>query len=72
MSNLFWVLYILSVIYCIWRMVKRYKKSSLDGITGYSPGLDLIVALILAPILAPIDIIVTVIQKLRSKDSKQS
>lgn len=53
------IIYILCVAYCVWRTSARYAKSSHDGVTGYTPGLDLLAILALAPILAPIDLIVT-------------
>lgn len=57
--------WIISIIYCMIQLVSRYKKSSLDGVTGYTPGLDLIVVLILGPILMIVDIIVRMINKMK-------
>lgn len=54
-----WTVYFLSVIYCLWRINKRYKKSSHDGIVGMTPELDIIAVLFLGPVLAFVDIVVS-------------
>lgn len=61
------IAYLASLVYCIWRLSKRYKKSSLDGITGYQPGLDLLAVLVLGPVLAVGDIIVNSYRYLKKK-----
>jgi hypothetical protein len=58
-ETIFWIYYVLSVGYCMWRLFKRYQKSSLDGVIGVTPGLDLIVVIVLGPLLAIVDIIAT-------------
>jgi hypothetical protein len=58
-SNIFWAIYVISAIYCVWRFNKRYQKSSHDGVIGPTPGLDLLAVLFLAPVLAAADLIVT-------------
>lgn len=65
-ENLMWGLYVLSVIYCMWRIIKRNKKSSHDGVTGMSSGLDIIAVILLAPILAVVDIVVTWIMRMNT------
>lgn len=66
-NNWVWVVWIASIVYCIWKLSKRYKKSSLDGITGYQPGLDLLAVLVLGPVLAVGDIIVNSYRYLKKK-----
>lgn len=63
MNTILCICYILSVVYCMWRIIKRYKYSSHDGVIGPTPGLDIIAVLILAPILTVVDLIVTIINK---------
>lgn len=53
--------------YWAWRSMKRWSKSSLDGVIGASPGTDMIAAVFLAPILAPIDMGISVVQYLIRK-----
>ena len=43
----------------MWRLFKRYKKTSHDGVIGVTPGLDLIAVIFLAPILTIVDIVVS-------------
>jgi hypothetical protein len=43
----------------MYKLMKRAKHMSLDGVIGYTPGLDLIVCIILGPILAVVDITLT-------------
>jgi hypothetical protein len=43
----------------MYKLFKRAKHMSLDGIVGYTPGLDMIACIILGPILAIVDISLT-------------
>jgi hypothetical protein len=43
----------------MYKLIQRAKHMSLDGVIGYTPGLDLIVCIILGPILAVVDISLT-------------
>ena len=54
-----WLIWVVSIIYCIWRFYKRYQHSSLDGVIGPTPGLDIIIVVAFAPLLAFVDLIVT-------------
>jgi prolipoprotein diacylglyceryltransferase len=56
---MYWIFHIFCVVYCLWRITTRYSKTSTDGVTGTSPGLETIMVLILAPVLAVVDIIVS-------------
>jgi hypothetical protein len=48
-----------SAIYCVYKLFKRSKNISLDGVIGYSPGLEVVMVIILGPLLAVIDISLT-------------
>ncbi len=65
--TLFPFYYILCLVYCVWRFVVRYKKTSLDGVTGMSPGLDVLIAVFFGWIFAPVDVVITGINKIRNK-----
>ena len=67
MNNLLWFLYLLSVGYCIWRIVLSYDRSSHDGVIGPTPGLEFLLVVILAPIYAVVDIIVTIVKFLKKE-----
>lgn len=49
--------YLVSIPYCIWKLIKRYKRVSLDGITGYTPGLDIITVIFAGPLFMVVDLI---------------
>jgi hypothetical protein len=55
--------WIISFAYCMWRITKRNKSSSLDGVTGTSVGLEVIMVILIGPLLATVDIAVTLTQK---------
>jgi hypothetical protein len=65
MNNLLWVYYFVCVIYCLWKLQKRYKNISTGGGLYVSPGLDAIMVLLIGWLLAPIDLIITMINKIR-------
>ena len=58
-NNIVIFVWILSSIYCLYKLFKRSKLTSLDGVIGYSPGLEVIMVLALGPLLAVIDISLT-------------
>ena len=70
MENLFWFLYLVSVAYCMWRIIVSYGKSSHDGVIGPTPGLDFILVVVLAPIYAIVDIVVTIVKYFKEKDDE--
>lgn len=51
--------YLISVPYVIWRMIKRYSKTSLDGVIGTTPGFDTIIFVGAAPFWMVVDLIIT-------------
>ena len=54
-----WIIYLLSVVYCIIKLQKRYEKISLGGGIGVSPGLDVLMVVLLAPMLMAVDVALT-------------
>ena len=57
---MFWTIYIVSVIYCFYQLVKRYNATNLrGGGLDATPGLDGIMVLFLAPVLAVVDVTLT-------------
>lgn len=61
------IYYIISLIYCMFKILNRYKESSLDGVIGITPGLDTIVIVLLCMILFPIDLFLTLRNYVKSK-----
>jgi heme/copper-type cytochrome/quinol oxidase subunit 2 len=59
LQNIIILVWILSSIYCLYKLYKRSKMSSYDGVIGYSPGLEVIMVIMLGPLLAIIDISLT-------------
>ena len=59
LTNIVIFLWILSAIYCLYKLFKRSKLTSLDVVIGYSPGLEVIMVVFLGPLLAVIDISLT-------------
>ena len=58
-KNIVIFIWILSSIYCLYKLFKRSKLTSLDGVIGYSPGLEVIMVIFLGPLLAVVDISLT-------------
>lgn len=65
---MFWIIYIVSIAYCLWRVIKSYGKMSMDGVVGTSPGLDTIMLLVFAPVLAVIDVSLTWIRLMKEAE----
>lgn len=63
-----WI-WIVSIVYCLYKLFKGYERSSFDGVTGVTTGLETTLILLLAPIYMVVDLAVTWINKCRdSKD----
>jgi hypothetical protein len=57
---MFWTIYAISVIYCFYQLLKRYKDTDLrGGGLDAAPALDGIMVLFLAPVLAVVDVTLT-------------
>lgn len=68
LQNTIIIVWILCAIYCLYKLYKRSKMSSYDGVIGYSPGLEVIMVVILGPLLAIIDISLTWIRVYREAE----
>jgi len=60
---MYWIFHVTCIVYCMYRLFKRANKTSLDGVIGVHPGIDMLFVVVLAPIFAIADIIATVIIK---------
>ena len=58
-KNILFAIWVVSAIYCVFKLFKRSKNISLDGVIGYSPGLEVVMVIVLGPLLAVIDISLT-------------
>ncbi len=57
---MFWSIYVASVLYCFYQLLKRYKATDLrGGGLDAAPALDGIMVLFLAPVLAVVDVTLT-------------
>ena len=57
---MFWTIYAVSVIYCFYQLVKRYRVTDLrGGGLDSAPGLDAVMVLFIAPVLAVVDVTLT-------------
>lgn len=62
------IIYIISLIYCLYKLSKRSNDMSLGGGIGQSPALDTLMSLLLAPFLAFFDIIITIFNHFKNKN----
>lgn len=58
-KNIIFAIWLISAVYCVYKLFKRSRNISLDGVIGYSPGLEVIMVIVLGPLLAVIDISLT-------------
>jgi hypothetical protein len=56
---MFWIIYVLSVIYCIWRMTRSYVKRYGKDPVGATPGLETLAILVMAPVMMIVDVTLT-------------
>ncbi len=57
---MFWSIYVASVLYCFYQLLKRYKATDLrGGGLDSAPALDAVMVLFLAPVLAVVDVTLT-------------
>ena len=65
-------IYVVSVIYCIYKMYRSYTKAKMDPVYA-SPGLETLAILAMAPVLMVVDVSMTWIRLYREADEvKQS
>jgi hypothetical protein len=56
---MFWIFYFISVVYCIWRMVRSYVKRHGNDVIGTTPGLETLAIIVMAPVLMIVDVTLT-------------
>jgi hypothetical protein len=60
-------LWIVSIAYCIYKLYKGYERSSLDGVTGVTSGLDTILIIVLGPVYMIADLVVTLVNRINER-----
>lgn len=63
-----WIIYVISVVYCIIRMYNRYVKYHGRNVIGTSPGLETLAIIAMAPILMVVDVSMTWIRLYREAE----
>lgn len=63
----FTLIYILSLIYCLYKLTKRANDKNMGGGVGETPALDTLMVLVLAPFLAIMDLLITVFNFIKRK-----
>jgi hypothetical protein len=63
----FTLIYIISVIYCLYKLAQRSSDKSMGGGIGETPALDTLMVLVLAPFLASMDLLISVINFIKRK-----
>ena len=61
------LIYILSIIYCLYQLAKRANDRANGGGIGETPALDTLMVLVLAPFLASMDILISIINFIKRK-----
>lgn len=56
---MFLVIYLVSVFYCVWRMVRGYIKRNGGDVVYTTPGLETLAIIVMAPILMVVDVTLT-------------
>lgn len=56
---MFLVFYLISVFYCIWRMVRSYLKKNGQDVAYTTPGLETLAIIVMAPVLMVVDVTLT-------------
>lgn len=63
----FTLIYIISIIYCLYKLTKKANENSMGGGIGETPALDTLMVIVLAPFLASMDILITILNFLKRK-----
>ena len=62
---IFTLFYIVSIIYCLYKLAKRAEDRSLGNGIGDTPALDTLMVLVLAPFLMTMDLLISAINFLK-------
>lgn len=60
------IIYLVSIVYCVWKMTRSYMKTNEVDPTYASPGLETLAILLMAPLLMAVDISATWINRYRA------
>lgn len=63
----FTLIYILSIIYCFYKLSQRANDKTMGGGIGETPALDTLMVLVLAPFLAFVDLLIGIINFIKRK-----
>ena len=61
------LIYITSIIYCLYKLALRANDKTMGGGIGETPDLDTSLVIVLAPFLAIMDIVISVINFIKRK-----
>ena len=61
------LIYIVSIIYCLYKLAQRANDKTMGGGIGETPALDTLMVVVLAPFLAIMDIVISVINFIKRK-----
>jgi hypothetical protein len=65
------IIYLVSIAYCVWKMTRSYMKTNEVDPTYASPGLETLAILLMAPLLMAVDVSMTWIRKYKeAKETK--
>jgi hypothetical protein len=70
--NIFIGYYLICLLYCFFQLGVKYKREYNDGQIGLSPGLDVLMVVILSWLLAPIDVVLTWIRMVRESEKRKN
>ena len=65
---MYFYFHVLCILYCYYKLIRKYKQLENPGMIGVSPGLDAIMVVILAPALAIVDLSLTWIRVYREAE----
>ena len=63
----FTLIYILSIIYCFYKLAQRSNDKTMGGGIGETPALDTLMVLVLAPFLAIVDLLISIFNFIKRK-----
>jgi hypothetical protein len=56
---MFLIIYLVSVFYCVWKMVRSYIKKNGQDVVYATPGLETLAIIVMAPVLMVVDVTLT-------------
>jgi hypothetical protein len=68
---MYWTFHLICTFYCVIQLIKKYRKFENPGMIGHTPGLDIIMVVVLSPILATVDLSLTWIRLYREAEESR-